>query len=83
LIESTVRVTIRHSDNPQIASEAATAWVSPDEATGAEGPTKPAAPGDRIMDEILRWRVESPETSGIFAGIAGNIAAAPGWKMAK
>ena len=49
LIESTVRVTIRHSDNPPIASEAATAWVSPDEATGAERLLKPAAPGDRIM----------------------------------
>ena len=48
-IESTVRVTIRHSDNAPIASEAATAWVSRDEATGAAPPSKPAAPGDRIM----------------------------------
>ena len=38
LIDSTVRVTIRHSDNDPIASEAATASVSRDEATGAERP---------------------------------------------
>jgi hypothetical protein len=49
LIESTVRVTIRHSDNPPIASRAATAWVGRDEATDAARPSKPAAPGDRIM----------------------------------
>ena len=49
LIESTVRETIRHSDNAPIASEAATAPVSRDEATGAGRPSKPAAPGDRIM----------------------------------
>lgn len=49
LIESTVRVTIRHSDNAPIASEAATASVSRDDATGAERPLKPAAPGDRFM----------------------------------
>lgn len=49
LIESTVRVTIRHSDNAPIASEAATAWVSRDEAAGAAWPLKPAAPVDRIM----------------------------------
>jgi hypothetical protein len=49
LIESTVRVTIRHSDSEPIASEAATASVSRDEATGADGRTKPAARGDRIM----------------------------------
>src|SRR5882724_4764013 len=54
LIESTVRVTIRHSDNPPIASEAATASVSRDEATGAVRASKPAAPGDRIMAEILK-----------------------------
>jgi hypothetical protein len=38
LIDSTVRVTIRHSDSDPIASEAATASVSRDEATGAERP---------------------------------------------
>ena len=38
LIDNTVRVTIRHSDNAPIASEAATASVSRDEATGAERP---------------------------------------------
>ncbi len=49
LIETTVRLTIRHSDNAPIASEAATAWVSRDEATDAAWPSKPAAPGDRVM----------------------------------
>ena len=49
VIETTVRVTIRHSDNAPIASEAATAPVSRDEATGAELALKPAAPGDRFM----------------------------------
>ena len=38
LIDSTVRVTITHSDNEPIASEAATAFLSRDEATGAERP---------------------------------------------
>ena len=38
LIDSIVRVTIRHSDSDPIASEAATASVSRDEATGAERP---------------------------------------------
>ena len=38
LIDSTVRVRIRHSDNEPIASEAATAFLSRDEATGAERP---------------------------------------------
>ena len=49
LIDSIVRVTIRQSDSDPIASEAATASVSRDEATGAERPLKPAAPGDRVM----------------------------------
>ena len=38
LIDSTVRVTIMHSDNAPIASEAATAFLSRDDATGAERP---------------------------------------------
>ena len=49
LIESIVRVTIRQSDSEPIASEAATASVSRDEAIGAERQLKPAVPGDRIM----------------------------------
>jgi hypothetical protein len=80
LIESTVRVTIRHSDNEPIASEAATASVSRDEATGADGRTKPASPGDRVMADIL-WPVffnARANHRGIrnFAGTAGNIGAA-------
>jgi hypothetical protein len=49
LIERTVRLTIRHSDNAPIASEAATASVSRDEATGTHRLLTPAAPGDRVM----------------------------------
>ena len=60
LIDSTVRLTIRHSDIAPTASEAATAWVSRDEATGAERLAKPAAPDDRIMAEILECTSESP-----------------------
>jgi hypothetical protein len=83
LIESTVRVTIRHSDSEPSASEAATALASRDEATGADGLSKPAAPDDRIMAEILQCAGESPAASKDYPGIAGNIAAAPGLKMAK
>ena len=49
LIENTVRVTTRHTDNAPIASVAATASFRRDEATGAERPLKPQAPDDRIM----------------------------------
>jgi hypothetical protein len=59
LIESTVRATIRHSDTEPIASEAATASVSRDEATGADGLSKPA-PDDRVMAEILNARANHP-----------------------
>ena len=59
LIENTVRVTIRHSDNEPIASAAATASIIRDEATGAEWPSKPPAPDDRIMAEFLRYASES------------------------
>ena len=49
LIDNTVRVTMRHSDNAPSPSEAATAWVNRNEATGVGLLSKPAAPGDRIM----------------------------------
>src|SRR5713226_10491771 len=77
LIESTVRATLRHSDSAPIASEAATVLISRDEATGAERPSKPKAPGDRFMAEILRCAGESPATPVIATGITGNIGAAP------
>jgi hypothetical protein len=57
LIESTVRVTTRHSES---VSEAATASASRDEATGADELLKPTAPDDRIMAEILQCAGESP-----------------------
>jgi hypothetical protein len=66
LIESTVRVTIRHSDSEAIASDAATAWISLDEATGAGRPLKPAAPGDRTMAGILQRAGESPTQPTTF-----------------
>jgi hypothetical protein len=75
LIESTVRVTIRHSESPPIAMVAARASVTRDEATWAERLTKPAAPGDRIMAVILQRAGESPATSRNLTGIAGKIAA--------
>ena len=66
LIESTVRVTITHNDTEPIASEAATAWASREEATGADGRSKPAAPGDRIMAEILQAGRITPATPVIL-----------------
>jgi hypothetical protein len=92
LIESNVRVTIRQSDSEPIASEAATASINRDEATGAARSSKPAAPGDRLMTRFL-WpssfwpsytdaRANHPR-HGNFAAIAGNIAAANASKMAK
>jgi len=76
LIESMVRVTIRHSDSEPIASEAATVRVSRDEATGPGRVLKPAGPDDRIMAGILQWRANHPQRFQNFAGIAGNIGAA-------
>jgi hypothetical protein len=75
LIESTVRVTIRHSDNAPVASEAATASVGRDDAAGAERPLKPAAPGERFMAEGSSERGRITRNSQYIAGIAGNFAA--------
>src|SRR5450759_2123436 len=84
LIESAVRVTITHSDSEPIASEAATAGASREEATGAVRPSKPAAPDDRIMGRNpLNARANHPPRPPDFAGIAGNIGAAAASKMAK
>jgi len=84
LIESTVSVTIRHSDNVPIASEAATVSVSRDEAAGAQRPSRPAPPCDRIMAEILHCAGRITRDIEVIAtGIAGKIAAALRLKMAK
>lgn len=48
-IDRTVRLTTRHNDNVPIASEAAIALVSLEQATGAGRLPKPALPCDRIM----------------------------------
>ena len=49
LIDNTVSVTTRHSDNVPIASEAAMALANREEATGAGWFAKPTVPGNRIM----------------------------------
>ena len=49
LIESTVKVTTRQRDSVPIASDVAIAPSNREDATGARQPSKPAAPGDRIM----------------------------------
>ena len=49
LIDSTVKVTMRQSDNVPIASEVAMAPSNREDATGAQPLPKPAVPGDRIM----------------------------------
>ena len=78
LIDSTVRATIRHSDNPPTASEPATAWVNRDKATGAERPLEPKAPDDRVMVEFPEYAGEQiARTTGKFAETAGNIGAVP------
>jgi hypothetical protein len=76
LIDITVRVTITHSESAPIASEAATALVNRDEATGAAWLSKPAARSDRVMaGKSLKPRTNHPRKRFI-AGIAGDIWAA-------
>jgi len=75
LVESTVSARIRHSDSAPIASEAATAFLRRDEATGAVRLLKPFAPGDRIMSGIPYWAGESPAQRNV-ADPTGNITAA-------
>jgi hypothetical protein len=70
LLDSTVRVTIRHSDSEAIASDAATASLNRGDATAAAGLVKPAATADRVMVQILEiqngpiarnhWRANHP-----------------------
>jgi hypothetical protein len=84
LIENTVRVTIKHSDNDPIASEATTASVNRgEEAAGVKRLSKPAAPGDRVMADFLQCSGESPATHGNFTGTAGDIRAAVALKTPK
>jgi hypothetical protein len=51
-IDSTVTVTTRHNESAPSASEAATASISREEATGALRLPKPAAAGERVMAGI-------------------------------
>ena len=84
LIDITVSATIRHNDSEPTASEAATAWINRDEATGAERPSKPATtPGNRIISRIsLKTRANHPRPAK-FAGFAGKIWADSLRKVAK
>jgi hypothetical protein len=75
LIDSTVRVTMRQSDSVPSASEVAMAPSNREEATGARLLSKPTAPGDRIMVQILVTRDESSAIQENFAIITGNITA--------
>ncbi len=75
LIDNTVSVTTRHSDNVPIASEVTMAWVNREDATGTRRLSKPAVPDDRVMVQILQDAGESPAGPGNFAGVVGNIAA--------
>ncbi len=49
LLDTSVMVTIRHSDSEAIASEAATMSINRGDATATAGLVKPAAPEDRVM----------------------------------
>jgi hypothetical protein len=84
LIDSTVTATIRHSDSEPIASAAATASVNRDEAAGALRPLKPAAPGDRVMVQILQsaGRITRSVKANL-AILAGNNAAVAAAKTAE
>jgi len=59
LIDNTVSVTTRQSDNVPTASDVAMALVNREEATGAGRLAKPTMPGDRIMvlDPSNRGRI--------------------------
>lgn len=74
LIETTVRVTIRQSDNAANASEPATGSVNRNDATGVLPPPKPAAPDDRFMaEDSLKARGRITATPVNLAIVAGNI----------
>jgi hypothetical protein len=61
LIDNAVTVTSRHNDSDATASEAATAFVSRDDATRADRSPKPIPEtGDRIMVEHPQSGGESP-----------------------
>jgi hypothetical protein len=77
LIDSTVSATIRQSESEPIASEAATALINRDEATGAAGPSNPAAPRDRIMvGSLERGRIT--RATGIPSNRRQDLGGTPG-----
>ena len=92
LFDSTVRVTIRHSDSEAIASDAATASLNRGDATAAAGLVKPAATADRVMVQILEIqygpiarshrRANHPHMRFVTIFV-GEIAAGTHSKMAK
>src|SRR6185295_5666163 len=85
LIDSTVRVTTRQSDNVPIASEVAMAPSNREEATGARLLSKPTAPGDRIigLNPCNAGRItRDSRRQENLAMITGNITASRPLKMA-
>jgi hypothetical protein len=66
LVDIAVRATIRQSDSEANASEAATAWISRGEATGAQRASKPTAVSDnRIMAFILEIGANHPPANNL------------------
>jgi hypothetical protein len=78
LTDSIVSVTTRHSESAPIASDAATALINREEATGVGSVSKPnPTRGDRIMVWFLEeMRRESAPDKGNFTKVAGNFTAA-------
>jgi hypothetical protein len=85
LIDSTVSVTARHSDNAPIVIAVTVVLVNRDGAAGTVRLPEPAAPGDHVMTQILTCgaRITGACSAAGFAIVAGNIAAAGALKMAK
>ena len=73
-VDSAVNATTRHNENAPSASEAATASINREEATGALRPPKPAAACERVMAGFP-GRLTHPRIAKTLAIIAGKIAA--------
>jgi hypothetical protein len=80
LIDIMASATIRQSESEPIASEAATACISREEATGAAGPSNPAAPRDRVMVGFLNPRANHPAQPGIPSNRRQDLGGKP-WNV--
>ncbi len=76
LIDSTVRVTIRHSDNAPIASESRDRVGQPGRGDGRRAAVKACSAGRPYHGLNPSRRGRITRDVGNFAAIAGNIAAA-------